>query len=148
MGRAVLLAGALCWSLGALAAFVVALLGVERILASFPDLAIDAEAVRGAAVAVGVALAVGAVAHLAVLAALRARRRVAWSAAVLLCGLALAVFLALGAAAFASAAAEPQLIGPLVAGGLAAMLVAAAYGLGAVCFVLEIRDGRPIDGGR
>lgn len=146
MSRAVLAIGAVVWALTAAGAIGLTIVGVDRLLALLPPLAIDADAVGGAATAVGVALAIGAGVHLAILVGLRAGARLAWTAAVLVCGLAVAGFVALAAAAFASAAAEPTIAAALVAAGLLALAVAAAYGVAALGLIGEIRAGRPFRG--
>jgi hypothetical protein len=143
VARAVLLLGAGCWSVAALVALAVALVGAERLLAALPPLAIDADAIRGAAVAVAIGLGASAAVHVAVLVFLRAGRRIAWSAAVLVCGLVGATFVGLAASAFTSAAAEPAGALPLIGAGVAASIVAAGYLAAAVGFVAEIRAGRP-----
>ena len=146
MGRAVLLLGAASWTIASLVAVAVALIGAEPLLAALPPLAIDADAVRGAAVVVAIALGLVAALHVGILVALRVERRIAWSAAVLLCGIAGAVFVALAASAFTSAVAEPAFAGPLVGGGALAVAAALGYGVAAIGFVAEIRAGRPFRG--
>ena len=141
MARANLLAGAVAWSLAFGIGLGVAVVGADALVAILPPLAIDTDAVRGAATAVAGVLAVGALAHVLVLAGMRGRRRRAWSAAILLCALLLAVFVALGAAAFTSAATNPDSAGQLVIAGLAAMLIAVAYGLATARLVSEMRSG-------
>lgn len=147
MGRAVLAAGALLWGVAAAAAAAVAVAGVDRLLALLPPLAVDADAVRGAAVAVSVALWLAAVVHAAVLVALQRGIRIAWSAGALLSGLGVALTIGLAATAFASAAAEPPLTVPLVAAGLLSLAVSFAYAAATAWFVGEIRAGTPSGGG-
>ena len=147
MGRAVLAAGAVLWGLAAVAAAGIAVAGVDRLLALLPPLVIDADAVRGAAVTVSVALGLAAVVHAAVLVALQRGIRIAWSAGALLSGLGVALTIGLAATAFASAAAEPPLTVPLVAAGLLSLAVSFAYAAATAWFVGEIRAGRPSRGG-
>lgn len=142
MARAILLAGAIAWSLAFGIGLGVAVIGADALVAMLPPLAIDTDAVRGAATAVAGVLAVGALAHVLVLTGMRGRRRRrAWSAAILLCALLVAVFLALAAAAFTSAATNPDSAGPLVIAGLAAVLMAVAYGLATARLVSALRSG-------
>jgi len=144
MARALLLGGAGLWALGALGAAAVAAVGVRTLEGLLPPLAIDTEALSGAIVAVAVALGVGTVAHLAIVAGLRARRPRAWSAGILLAALLSVTFLALAAAAFTSAIATPASAAPLVAAGAAATVVAVAYAVIAARLVGELRSGSAI----
>lgn len=141
MARAILLAGAVAWSLAFGIGLGVAVIGADALVAILPPLAIDTDAVRGAATAVAGVLVMGALAHVLVLAGMRGRRRRAWSAAILLCALLVAVFAALGAAAFTSAATNADSAGLLVIAGLAAVLMALAYGLATARLVGELRSG-------
>ncbi len=141
MARAILGIGAAAWSVGCMAAIAVAIIGVERLMALLPPLQIDADAVRGAVLAVAAAFALAASAHLVVLAGLRAHRRRAWSAGILLAGLLAAVFVALTAAAFTSAVAGTGAVIVLVASGIAAALAASGYALATVRLVAELRAG-------
>ena len=141
MVRALLLGGACLWALAALGAATVAAIGVSRLEALLPPLAIDTEALRGAIVAVAVVLGVGAMAHLAIVAGLRARRPRAWSAGILLATLLSVTFLALATAAFTSAIATPASAVPMIAAGAAAILLALVYGLIAARLVGELRSG-------
>jgi len=141
VARAILGVGAAVWSVGCLAAVVVALVGVERLMALLPPLQVDAEAVRGAVIVVAVGLALAASAHLAVLAGLRAHRRRAWSAGILLAALLAATFVALAAAAFTSAAAGSAPAALLAAAGVAAALLALGYALVSARLVGELRAG-------
>lgn len=139
MARAILGIGAVAWSVGCIAAILVAIVGVERLMALLPPLQVDAEAVRGAVMAVAVGLALAAVAHLAVLAGLRANRRRAWSAGILLAALLAATFVALAAAAFTSAVAGSAPLVMVGAGGVAAAIVALGYTMATVRLVAELR---------
>ena len=144
MARALLLVAALLWALGALAAAAVAAFGVQWLEAILPPLAIDTEALRGAIVAVAVALALGAVSHLAVLAGLRARRPRAWSAGILLAALLSVTFVALAAAALTSSIATPASAAVLLGAGAAAAVAALGYGVIAARLVGELRSGSVI----
>jgi hypothetical protein len=146
VGRAVLAVGAVVWGLAAAAAALVAALGVDRLLAVLPPLLIDADAVRGAAVAMSVALGAAATAHLAVLVALNRRVRLGWTAGLLLSALGTAVCVALAGTAFASAAAEAELALPLAAAGAASLAACVGYAAATAWFVAEIRAGSPSRG--
>jgi hypothetical protein len=60
MARAILGMGAVAWSVGCIAAIVVAIVGVERLIDLLPPLQVDADAVRGAVIAVAVGLGLSA----------------------------------------------------------------------------------------
>jgi hypothetical protein len=144
VARAVLLAGAVTWTLGALGALGLAAIGVETLEGLLPPLAIDTEALRGAIVAVAGALGLGAVVHLAVLLGLRRRRPRAWTAGILLAGLLSTTFVALSAAAVTSAIATPASALALAGAGTAAAVAALAYGVVTAALVAEKRGGAPI----
>lgn len=141
MARAIIGIGAAAWSVGSLAAAAVAAIGVGPLMDVLPPLQVDADAVRGAVIAVAIGLALGAAAHIAVLAGLRAHRPRAWSAGILLGALLTATCFALSAAAFTSAAAGSASVALLLVGGLAAAAVALAYALAAARLVSELRAG-------
>ena len=141
MARAILGIGAAGWSIGCLAAIVVATLGVERLMELLPPLQVDADAVRGAVVAAAVAFAFVGAAHLLVVGGLRAGRRRAWSAGILLAALLTAILVALAAAAFTSAVAGTGEVPLLVVAGLGSAALAVAYGLAAAHLVGELRAG-------
>lgn len=141
MARAILGIGAAAWVVGCVAALAVAIIGVERLMELLPPLQVDADAVRGAVLAVAVAFALAAVAHLVVLAGLRSHRRRAWSAGILLAALLAAIFVALAAAAFTSAVAGSGDLVALVGAGVAAVLAALGYGLVTARLVGELRSG-------
>ena len=139
MARAIFGIGAIAWSLGCVAALGVAVFGVETLLRLLPPLEIDRAAVSGAVTAVGTVFALTAVVHVAVLAGMRNRWRRAWSAAILLASLLAAVFVALAAAAFTSAMAQPSAALALSGAGATAALIALGYALATVRLVGELR---------
>lgn len=144
MARAILLAGAIIWSLGSVAAAGIALIGLETLLRLLPPLAIDADAVRGAITAVAVGLGLAAALHVGVVAGLRRGGHRARSLAILLAGSFTALCVALAAAAFVSAAAEPASAIALILAGLGASLTAAAYAVASWWLVDELRsESRP-----
>ena len=140
MARAILLAGAIIWSLGSIAAAAIALIGVDALLRLLPPLAIDADAVRGAVTAVAVGLGVAAFFHVGVVAGLRRGGHRAKSLAILLAGVLTALCVALAAAAFVSAAAEPSSGPALVLAGIVASLTAGAYAAASWSLVGELRS--------
>lgn len=144
MARAVLLAGAVAWAVGALAATVLAAVGVEMLERLLPPLAIDTDALRGAIVAVAVALGLGAAAHGAVLLGLRRHRPRAWTAGILLAALLSATFVALAAAAFTSAIATPASAVVLSVAGAGAAVAALGYAVVTAGLVGERRSGTPV----
>ena len=137
MARAILLAAAIAWAVSALGAIVLAAAGTEALERALPPLAIDTEALRGAIVAVAVALAVVAVAHALVVVGMRRGRRLAWTAGILLGAVMAAASIALAAAAFTSAIATPAAAPGLIVGGVIAVLGALAYGVVTVRLVRE-----------
>jgi Ca2+/H+ antiporter len=141
VARAILGIGAAAWSIGCLVAVAVALVGVERLIELLPPLQVDTDAVRGAVVAAAVALALLAGAHLLVIGGLRAGRRRARSAGILLAALLTAILVALAAAAFTSAAAGSGQVVILAIAGIGAAALALAYGLAAAHLVGELRAG-------
>lgn len=140
MARAILLAGAIIWSLGSIAAVAIAMIGVDALLRLLPPLAIDADAVRGALTAVAVGLGAAAVLHVGVVAGLRRGGHRAMSLAILLAGAFTALCVALAATAFVSAAAEPASALALIVAGIAASLTAGAYAAASWALVNELRS--------
>jgi hypothetical protein len=140
VARAILLAGAIVWSLGSIAAAAIALIGVDSLLRLLPPLAIDADAVRGAVTAVAVGLGVAAALHVGAVAGLRRGGHRAKSLGILLAGVLTALCVALAAAAFVSAAAEPSSALALVPAGIVASLTAAAYAAASWSLVDELRS--------
>lgn len=140
MARAILLAGAVVWSVGSVAAVGIALMGVETLLSLLPPLAIDTDAVRGAVTAVAVGLALAAALHVGVVAGLRRGGDRFRSLAILLAGSFTALWVALAAAAFVSAAAEPGSALALMLAGIGASLTAAAYAVAGWRLVDEQRS--------
>jgi hypothetical protein len=141
VARAVLVIGSVLTSVGTVGALIVAAAGVDALLALLPPLDVDADAVRGATVAIAFGLGAAAALHLGVLAALRRRpRRRPISAAILLASLLAATLTALAAAAFTSAATEASARTLLIAGGAAAVVGATGYGAAAARLVSELRD--------
>lgn len=139
MGRLVLAAGAVVWALGAIGALLLALAAIEWLQAVLPPLAIDRDALRATVLAVAAGMGTGAVVHVAVLLGLRAGRPRFSSAAILLTALLGAAFVALAAAAYASAAAEPESTWILLAGGVAASVMAVSYIVATVALIAEHR---------
>jgi hypothetical protein len=77
MARAILGIGAVCWSIGCIAAIVVAIVGVERLMDLLQPIQVDTEAVRGAVVAVAAGFARAPADHHVSLAGLRGTPTVA-----------------------------------------------------------------------
>lgn len=141
MARAILLAATIAWGVAAVLILGLAAVGAERLEAVLPPLSIDTDALRGAIVAVGVAMALTAAAHGAIVVGLRAGRRRAHSAGILLAAVLTATFVALAAAAFTSALATPASAPLLVGAGLGASIGAAAYGVVAALLIGDLRAG-------
>ena len=138
MAGAVMLTGAVAWSIIGLAAMSLGTFASEWLLSLLPPLVIDAPALGGGVTALGVGLLAVGLTHAAVGAGLR--RGVRWGVpgAVLLTGIMAVGLLALAAAGVSSAFAQPaSAVALWAAGGLAAV-AAAAYGWSAVSLVRRI----------
>jgi hypothetical protein len=144
VARAILLAATIAWGVAALLTLALAALGAERLERALPPLSIDTDALRGALVAVAAAMALTAGAHLFVGVGLRAGRRRAWSAGILLAAVLATMFVALAAAAFTSAIATPASALPLVGAGIGASIGAVAYGVVTAGLVGELRSGSAV----
>lgn len=140
MARGILLAATILWSLTGLAGLVVAAVGARALLAALPPLEIDVDALGGAITAVGAVVLGVAVMHGIVLAGVRRHRRLALAAGTLLSALLLVAFLASAAAAVTSLVRTPDLVGPLAAATLAALVGAAGYAFVTVALVRELGD--------
>lgn len=140
MARAILLAGAIIWSVGSIAAAAIALIGVDALLRLLPPLAIDADAVRGAVTAVAAGLGAAAALHVGMVVSLRRGGHRARSYAILVAGVFTALSVALAAAAFVSAAAEPTSALALIVAGIVASLTAGAYAAASWSLVDELRS--------
>lgn len=141
MPRAILLAATIAWGGAAVLTLGLAALGADRLEGLLPPLSIDTDALRGALVAVGVAMGLTAAVHGVVVIGLRAGRRWAWSAGILLAAVLTATFVALAAAALTSAMTTPASAPLLVGAGIGASVGATAYGLVAARLVGELRAG-------
>ncbi|HEY8171305.1 MAG TPA: hypothetical protein VIH24_09460 [Candidatus Limnocylindria bacterium] len=141
MARLLLIATGVIWLGAGLAGLVLAAIGTERLERLLPPLVIDTDAIRAAIVAVAVAFIVVALAHGAVVLALRVGRPLAWTAGILMSAVLAAVFVALAATAAASAAAEPQRVLAYLAAALGAGLCALAYVVVTARLVNERRAG-------
>lgn len=141
MARAILLVGAVAWLLAGLASGAVAVVGADTLESLLPPLAIDTDALRGAITAVASALLLGGFLHVGVLLGMRAFRPRAWTIGILLVTVLAALFVALAAASFTSAAAEPMHWLPWLALGVGAAVVAGVYALAAARLVADLRAG-------
>ena len=144
MARAILLAATIAWGVAALLMLVLAAVGADRLEGALPPLSIDTDALRGALVAVGTAMALTAGAHMFVAVGLRTGRRRAWSAGILLAAVLAATFVALAAAAFTSAIATPASAPALAGAGIGAVIGAVAYGVVTAGLVGELRSGSAV----
>ena len=143
MARTVLVVGAAAWSLAGILALAIAAVGLAWLEELLPPLAIDADALRGALLAIGVGLVGVGLVHAAVTAALRARP---WgsSAAILLAAVLSANLLALSAAALTTMLTSPDAVLPLAVGAVVALAAAVAYAVAVVELVAERRTGSAI----
>ena len=140
MARAVLAVAFVAWLLAGLAGIGLAAFEAEAIERMLPPLAIDTDALRGAITAVAAGLIALAALHAAVLAGLRASRRWAWTAGVLMgAGLGM-LFVAFAVAGATSAVADPANATWLLLASGAAAIGAIGYGAVAVRLVGELRS--------
>jgi hypothetical protein len=140
MARAVLVAGAVAWALTGVAALAIALAGLTWLEGLLPPLAIDADALRGALVAMGIGLLGVGLVHAA---AARVLRRRPWgsSAAILLDAVMSANLLALSAAALTTMITTPSAVFMLGVAAVVALAAAVAYAVAVVELVMERRSG-------
>ena len=140
MARAVLVAGAVAWGMAGIAAFAIALAGLTWLEGLLPPLAIDADALRGALVAMGIGLLGVGLVHAA---AARVLRRRPWgsSAAILLDAVMSANLLALSAAALTTMITTPSAVFMLGVAAVVALAAAVAYAVAVVELVMERRSG-------
>lgn len=136
MTRIFLLIGSVLWLLAALGGLVLAVLGADAIRASIPDLVIDADALRGAVVAMAAGLASLGLMHLTVFLGLRWQRRWAHSAGILMSAVMAAALLALGVSSAVGLLPPWGLVGAI-----GAVLVAMAYATLALGLVQQRRAG-------
>lgn len=135
MPRTVLLIGGGAWLLAGIGCAGIALFGASALLARLPPLAIDADALGGAFMALAVGLLGLALAHVLVARGLAAGRRPARGLAVLLCGVMTAGLVAVAAAAAASAGRQEAQAVPLLSAAALAGLAALCYAAAAVRLV-------------
>ena len=141
MARSVLLAGGIAWLVAGLSILGAAAFAADRLLQLLPPLTIDADALRGAATAMAIGVLLVGLAHVSVLLAMRAGRRGADSAGVLLAACLTALLVAISAAAATSAVATPERAVAFIIGALAAGIGAVAYGFAAALLIGELRSG-------
>jgi hypothetical protein len=142
--RAVLLVAGAGWCLAGLAALAVSVVGTDVLLDLLPPLAVDAEAVAGAAAAIGVALVAVAMSHGVVVVGLARRVRWAWSAGILLAAVISLGLAGTAIAAGISVAAETLAAVPGLLGGAGAAMVAIGYVWVGARLTRELASGRLI----
>jgi hypothetical protein len=136
-----LLAFGVAWTVAGVAAATLGLAAASWLVDRLPPLAIDAQAVGGAATAVGVGLLIIGLAHLSVVVGLGGGRRWAPAAGLLLCGTLTAMLVASAAAAVTSAVRAPENGLLLLAVGAGLLASAAVYGWCAARLVGRIGAG-------
>lgn len=139
--RTILIVGTIVWLVAGGAGAVVAVLGTDGLVALLPPLAIDADAVGGALLAVATLLGALGCAHVAILVGLRRDRPWARSAGALLGAVLAIACVALAAAAVASAMREAPLAPSLFVVAAGAALAAIGYALVAVRLMRELTSG-------
>lgn len=144
MARTLLLATGVAWLVAGVGGLVLAIVGTEALERTLPPLVIDTDALRAAIVSVAVALLVVGAVHLAILVGLRARRRLAWTAGILMAAFLCTTLVALAAASATSAAADPGRVAAYLAAAAGAAVGAAAYGFVTARLVAE-RRAEPAD---
>lgn len=144
MARAVLLAAGALWLVAGLTGLAVSLVGVQVIEAVLPPLTIADDALARTVAALGIgALLIGS-AHGTVAWGLARGRSWAASAGVLLAGVSVAGFGALGVAAATAGAAGSLAPMPASIGFLGGLLAAAVYGAAGVALVHRLRARTPV----
>jgi len=141
VARSILIGSGSAWLLTGVGGLVLAVLGTERIEQLLPPLAIDTDALRGTIVAVGVGLLLVGAVHVAIVLGLRAGRRRAWTAGILMAAVMAATFLALAATSATSAAADSTRLVQYLAGAIGAGTGSVAYALVALRLVSEMKSG-------
>lgn len=141
-GPALLLAGAgILLVLTGVAGVVLGLTAAERLHAMLPPITADADAVGGAAVALGVACALAGLVHLVLSVALRSPSSAALIAAIVTCAVMAALALVWAVAAIVTAAGGGP--GPaILLLGLGMALLAAGYGWAAAVLIALRRAAR------
>ena len=140
MARAILVVAFVAWLLAGIAGIGLAAFGAESLERMLPPLAIDTDALRGAITAVAAGLLALAALHAAVLAGLRASRRWASTAGILMgSGLGM-LFVAFAVAGATSAVADPPNATWLLLASVAAALAAIGYAVVAARLVGELRS--------
>jgi hypothetical protein len=139
VARSILVGTASAWLLAGVAGLGLAAFGVEALERILPPLAIDTDALRAAIVSFAIGLVLVGAVHVAILLGLRARRRLAWTAGILMSGVLAATCVALAAAAATSAVADPSRMAQYLAGALGAGVGGLAYGVVAAHLVGELR---------
>jgi hypothetical protein len=143
MARRIIVAGTVAWLVVAAVGVALASAWRQSLLALLPPLAIDADAVGGALTVISIGAFVIGAAHAAIWAGLASQKRWARSAGILLASVVCAGFLALAAAAAASAVRDTSLAMGLGGAALIACVAALSYGLAAARLVSELRSGSP-----
>lgn len=138
MARTILRVGAAAWLLAGAAGLGLAAIGTQWLIGVLPPLAIGADALAGAVGTISAAVLMVGLVHVAVLVGLRSS---SWghSAAILLAAFLATALLTLAAAAIVSAVTQPEAAPALIGSGVAALLVAACYGLTGTSLVRELR---------
>ena len=138
MARSILRLGTAAWLLAGAAGLGIAAIGPGWLIGVLPPLAIGADALARAVGAISTAVLMVGVVHVAVLAGLRTA---SWghSAAILLAAFLATALLTLAAAAIVSAVTQPEAAPALIGSGVAALLVAACYGIAGARLVGEVR---------
>lgn len=144
MTRTVLVIGAAVWLVIGFGGLGLAVVGRQWLLSSLPPLAIDADALGGALVAVAMVVMAIGLAHLGVLIGLARGWRRVRSAGALLASVLAAVLVGLVAAAVSSALREVAYALPLAVGAALAAVGALGYGVVAVRLARSLGSGSAI----
>lgn len=140
MPRQILGGGAVLWLVVGTIAAVVAAIGREWLHSLLPPLAIDAEALGGALLAVALAMLSVGGAHIVVLVGLKRGLRLARSAGALLASVLAAVLVGLVAAAVSSALRYGEYASPLAAAAVLAAVGVVGYVVVAIRLVAQMRS--------
>lgn len=144
MAVAVLLVGAVAWSIVGIAAMALGTFASERLHSLLPPLIIDAPALGGGVTALGAGLLAVSLTHAVVGAGLWRGFRWGLPAAILLTAIMASGLLALAAAGVSSAFAQPASALVLSAAGALAASAAATYGWCTVSLVRRVGQGHDV----
>lgn len=144
MPRGFFLAAGALWLIAGLAGMAVSLAGIGAVEAVLPPLAIGRDALARTVAALGIGSLLVGLVHVGIAWGLASGRSWGPSAGILLAGVSVAGFVALGAAAATAGAAETLAVVPSILGAVGALLLALAYGAAGAALVHRLGVGPPV----